>query len=116
MANIRELSLDEIALVSGGESMMSAANRGYNIGRKGSTNYGGQANGFQSNISAGLTGANMYNDVLSPCGAAIIGGITSVAGAALTGNAAAIGLAALGSSASIASTCSNNSRSGPPFR
>jgi hypothetical protein len=116
MSNIRELNFDEIAIVSGGESMMSAANRGDHIGHQASTNYGGQANGFQSNVSAGLTGANMYNDVTSPCGASIIGGMTSIAGSALSGNAASIGLSAIGAATSIASTCNFNSSSNTPFR
>lgn len=45
-----------------------------NSGRAASTNYGGQANGFQPNIAAGMAGANLVNDVTSNCGLALLGG------------------------------------------
>lgn len=82
MSSIRELSFDEIVQVSGGGANgQNASDRSYG-GRSASTNYGGQANGFQPNISAGITGANMYNDLSSNCGLALIGGAAGLTGAA----------------------------------
>lgn len=111
MSEIRELSFDEIAIVSGGGNAGDHDDR--NSGRAASTNYGGQANGFQPNISAGLTGANLVNDLKSNCGLAMIGGTAGLAAAA-AGKSAAGAISAL---TGIIAGCRNDSasKSGPPF-
>jgi hypothetical protein len=114
MADIRELSFDEIAQVSGGSANgQNASDR--NFGRTASTNYGGQANGYQPNISAGITGANMYNDLTSNCGLALVGGTAGLANAAASRSVTG----AVSSIAGIIAGCrpdsSSNSKSGPPF-
>lgn len=109
---MKELSLSEVAQVSGGGNAGDRLERG----RTALTNYGGQANGFQANYAAGAAGANLTHDLTSPCGAALVGGFASIAGAALSRSPAQVGLAALGASSAIGATCgSSNSRSGPPF-
>lgn len=111
MSNIRELSFDEIAQVSGG------GNAGDHEQRAGVTNYGGQANGFQPNISAGLTGSNMYNDLTSNCGLAMVGGAAGLAGAAASKSVSG----AISAIAGMIAGCrpdpssSSNSKNAPPF-
>lgn len=111
---MKELNLNEVALVSGGGNAGDRLDRG----RTASTSYGGQANGFQPNYAAGKAGANLMNDLTSACGAALVGGITGVAGAALSRSFAQVGLTALGAGAAINSACGNNKSSGTrtPFR
>lgn len=110
MNNIKELSPDEIALVSGGN-----ANSNYERGRDASTNYGGQANGFQPNLAAGAAGANMYNDLTSNCGVAMTGGTAGLVGAAASRSPTA----ANGDITGMRAGCRNDSqvaaKSGPPF-
>lgn len=109
MSRIKELILDEIALVSGGESMMSAANRGTT---RGSTSYGGQANGFQPNYAAaGSSG------ITKECAAAIATGALGVVGSLPSRNAVSIGSAMAVAGISIGATCDQaKSKSGSPFR
>lgn len=113
MSSIRELSFDEIAQVSGGGN---AGDHERNSGRAASTNYGGQANGFQPNIAAGKAGANLVNDVTSNCGLALLGGTAGLAGAvasrSITGTISSI----TGMIAGCRPSSDSDSKSGPPFR
>lgn len=117
MSGIRELSLNEIAIVSGGEGHGTEVNRDRQEARlKGSTSYGGQANGFQPNYAAGAAGANMFNDLSSNCGLGMIGGAAGLAGAAASRSIAG----AVSSIAGMVAGCKPDSKAasknGPPFR
>ncbi|WBM72670.1 hypothetical protein OH773_10710 [Buttiauxella sp. WJP83] len=95
MSSIRELSFDEIALVSGGGANGQDNNERSNYGGNSArTGYGGQANGFQPNYAAGAAGANMYNDITSNCGIGIAGGLmglgASVASRSIAGAGSAV--------------------------
>lgn len=113
MAGIRVLSFDEIAQVSGGGN--AGDHEHYHNGRSGSTTYGGQANGFQPNISAGLTGANMYNDLKSNCGLAMIGGTAGLANAAATRSVTGAITSITGMIAGCRADSGSKSKDGPPF-
>lgn len=112
MLSIRELSLDEIAMVSGGN-----ANSNYERGdsRGSRTNYGAQANGFQPNLAAGVAGANMYNDLTSNCGLAMIGGTAGLAGAVASKSPSGVIGAITGMIAGCRNDSQSSSKSGPPF-
>ncbi|WPU22500.1 hypothetical protein RI049_21115 [Cedecea neteri] len=115
MSEIKELNFEEIAMVSGGNANSNYENAS-SRGRRGSTNYGGQANGFQPNLAAGAAGANMYNDLTSNCGLVMIGGTASLIGATVSRSPTT----AIGAVTSMIAGCRNDSRSssksGPPFR
>ncbi|MCS5452280.1 hypothetical protein ACJVQT_20220 [Enterobacter huaxiensis] len=113
MSNIRELSFDELAQVSGGGN---SGDHDRNFGRAASTNYGGQANGFQPNYAAiGGTGSCGPGTV-----AGLVGGIAA-ATVATGGLAAGIGFVGGVATGMIGGQCfpsgssSSNSKNGPPF-
>jgi hypothetical protein len=112
MSNIRVLSFGEISQVSGGGK---ESEHDYHR-HSGSTNYGGQANGFQPNISAGLTGANMYNDLSSNCGLALVGGSAGLANAAATKSVTGAITSIAGMIAGCRPDSGSKSKNGPPFR
>ncbi len=120
MTSIKDLNFDEIALVSGGNGADSAdrdrALRAARNARNASTSYGGQANGFQPNYAAGAAGANMYNDLSSNCGLAIMGGtaglIGAVASRSITGAVSSI----TGMIAGCKPDSNAASKNGAPFR
>lgn len=108
---MKELSLNDIAQVSGGGNSGDRLDRG----RTPSTNYGGQADGFQSNKAAGGTGGCGTGTV-----AGLVGGLAA-AGVATGGLAAGIGFVGGLASGMIGGQCfpsgsSSSSRNGPPFR
>lgn len=113
MTNIRELNFDEIAQVSGGGN---AGDHDRISGRSASTNYGGQANGYQPNIAAGMAGANMYNDLTSNCGLALVGGAAGLTGAAATRSVTGAISSITGMIAGCRPSSNSDSKSGPPFR
>ncbi|BFT82787.1 hypothetical protein AB5R26_003336 [Enterobacter mori] len=117
MSNIKELSFYEIALVSGGEGHGTEVNRDRREAQlRGGIGYGAQANGFQPNRAAGVAGANMYNDLTSNCGLAMIGGVAGLGGAAATRSITG----AISSITGMIAGCKPDShaaaKNGPPFR
>lgn len=114
MSDIRELSLSEIELVSGGNANGQDAGERSNYGR--STNYGAQANGFQPNYAAGMAGANMYNDLSSNCGLAMLGGVAGLAGSAASRSVTGAVSSITGIIAGCKSDSKSASKSGAPFR
>jgi hypothetical protein len=110
MSNIRELSFDEIALVSGGEGHGTEVARDRQDSRnRASTSYGGQANGFQPNYAAaGGTGSCGPGTV-----AGLVGGIAA-ATVATGGLAAGVGFVGGVASGMIGGQCfpSGSSSSG----
>lgn len=118
MSGIRELSFDEIALVSAGSANGQDAGERSNYGRSDhspSTNYGGQANGFQPNYAAGAANANMYNDLTSSCGLGLVGGGAGLVGAIATRSITAGISAITGIIAGCKSDSNAASKNGPPF-
>lgn len=112
MSGIKELSFDAISMISGGgRNSESSDRRDANRG----TNYGAQANGFQPNISAGLTGANMYNDLNSNCGLAMVGGAAGLASAAATRSLGSAIASVTGMIAGCRNDSQSSSKNGPPF-
>lgn len=110
---MKELNLNEITQASGGGNAGDRLDRG----RTASTNYGGQANGFQSNYSAaGGTGSCGTGTV-----AGLVGGLAA-ASVATGGLAAGIGFVGGLASGMIGGQCfpsgssSSSSKNGPPFR
>ena len=117
MSGIRELSLNERAIVSGGEGHGTEVNRDRQEARsKGSTSYGGQANGFQPNYAAGAAGANMFNDLRSTCGLGMIGGAAGLANAAVTRSITGAITSVTGMIAGCSPDSKAASKNGPPFR
>jgi hypothetical protein len=117
MSNIRELNFDEIALVSGGNGADSAdRDRALRAQRQARTSYGAQANGFQPNYAAGAAGANMYNDLSSNCGLAMVAGTSGLVGAVASRSTTG----AISSIAGMIAGCKPDSnaasKNGPPFR
>lgn len=116
MSTLRELSFNEVELVNGGgNNGQNASDRHYG-GNNARTNYGGQGNGYQLNISAGITGANMANDLSSNCGLAMIGGSAGLIGAAVSKSITGAISAVTGIIAGCRPDSSSKSKSDSPFR
>ena len=111
MSGIRQLSLNEIELVSSGNANGQDAGERSNYGR--STNYGAQANGFQPNYAA--AGYGLLDGISPACAKAMGLGTLNVIGAVTVRNIAGFGAAATAALADIGGTC-NRGNSGVPFR
>jgi hypothetical protein len=123
MSSIRELSLSEIELVSGGNANGQSNDERNNFGRSDRVNgnrgisYGAQANGFQANYAAaGGTGS---------CGPGTVAGLVggfAAATVATGGLAAGVGFVGSLAAGMIGGQCfpsgssSSSSKNGPPFR
>ncbi|SUW62580.1 Uncharacterised protein [Buttiauxella agrestis] len=115
MSGIRELSFDEIALVSGGSANGQDAGERSNYGNNNArTSYGGQANGFQPNYAA--SGHGLLDGVSRDCLTSMAIGTANVVAAGASRSITGFGTAAASALNDIGKTCNdNNSRSGPPF-
>ncbi len=115
MSKIRELNVDEMALVSGGNAN-SNFEGDHSRHRGASTHYGGQANGFQSNYAAangtGSCGPGTVAGLISGIAAATVatGGLTAAVGF-LGGMASGM----IGGQCFSSGASSSGSKSGPPF-
>lgn len=109
---MKELNFNDIKQVSGGGR--NGADHEPNW-RGASTNYGGQANGFQANYAAGAAGANMYHDLSSNCGLAMLGGTAGLVGAGVTRSITGVISSVTGMVAGCRADSQSASRNGPPF-
>lgn len=112
MSNIRELSFDEIASVSGGNGHSNYGDGRSSSSYSGGIGYGAQANGFLPNRAAAVG-----SGISKECAAGIATGALGVIGSIPSRNAISIGSAVAAAGIGIASTCNKPStKNSPPFR
>lgn len=107
---MKELNLNEVALVSGGGNAGDHERHGYNTS--------GGVNGSKSNypnFTGTVSGPGVAPNISGACLNSMVQGTLNTVAAGAGRNAIGFGVTAAGALTDIGRTCSNSSRSGPPF-